>query len=802
MTTESRLVTAHPPMVPAHRIRQIDRCSGLCALPRLIAALVFVSASTGVASSSPSREERIAAYVQYCAAVRELMIDGGRSPHHAAPLATSLDLDPSGLATWVREKIAYDPSVGSNRGSEGTLAAMAGGDWDRALLLGEMLRAGGYSPRYVVVRRTPTEIATLQSDWLARPSPWRGISASAPRPAGAAVAEVLVDHGVNLASVRSRHERSAQLWEIMLNESTQPVDAVAKKIESTVSGLARPTEAAAGSERRLQQTLSARVLVEIDVDGKLLILSPGPEPAVPSSTLVAALPRLEEVPEDQRTQFTVTVQMEPEGGPSAVEPISVFTWTKDLSTLGLNSARLEIVPVGVTYDEPAYTWSPAVWHERLKKLNQFQVILRHGESVLASSAFTRDGTLLDKGGQDQDAGQMGKGLGGLFGDALGGEVEESTPAKKTPPPTVAPGLPHSLSLVLEVREPGQPVIRQKRLLTGALRPGKLPIYTADILASGGALGPWSVAWLALDTTTANAAPLGEVLASSDPKRFEGRDDLKRFPALLFDWQLGRLALAARLLRDHPDLTLRTGPTVVLVSSQVYPGEGTTGVGARVALDVVCDGLTLVPRTKAALPTMYAANLRLGIGSTLLETALLSRRLPPPAPQGTFEAWKLADRAGLRPQAMLATSLGAAGSVLPHPLARWGIEAGESGRLLVFPGGSEPRVWWSIDPIDGRAIGRGDGAEGQSAMEYLQVLKMNLSNLKCNLTLMHAMLGGGDNNTMARDWAMCITGSDNPGSYLNWTGSMVEVYGIADPGLAKMGDCLAGAVDLIDLIKGD
>lgn len=789
-------------MIPPPKIRRIGRGSALRTVPRLIAAFAFVSTSFGVAASPPSREERIAAYVQYCAAVRELIIDGGHCPHRPAQLATSLAADPSGLAAWVREKIAYDPSVGSNRGAEGTLAAMAGGDWDRALLLGEMLRAGGYSPRYLAMPRTPTESSALQAEWLARPSPWKNITADATRPADAAVPRVLVDYGVNLASVRNRHERSAQLWQTILGESTQPVDAVAKKIESAVGNLARPTEAAAGSERRLQQTFSTRVLVEIDLDGKPLILSPGPESTVPASAILAALPRLDEVPEDQRTQFTITVQMEPEEGRGAAGPISVFTWTKDLSALGLNAARLEIVPVGVSYDEPAYTWAPAVWRERLTKLDQFQVILRHGESVLASSAFTRDGTLLGKGGQEQDAGQIGNGVGGLFGDALGGEAEEPTPAKKTPPPAASPSSPHSLSLVLEVREPGQPVIRQKRLLTGALRPGKLPIYTADILASGGALGPWSVAWLALDTTTANAAPLGEVLASTDPKRFEGRDDLKRFPALLHDWQLGRLALAARLLRDHPDLTLRTGPTVVLVSNQVSPSEGTTGVGARVALDVVCDGLTLVPRTKAAFTTMYAANLRLGIGSTLLETALLSRLLPPPAPQGTFEAWKSAEGAGLRPQAVLASSSGLPGSVRPHPLARWGIEAGESGRLLVFPGGPEPRVWWSIDPFDGRAIGRGDSAEGQSATEYLQVLKMNLSNLKCNLTLMKAMLGGGDSNTMARDWAMCITGSDNPGSYLNWTGSMVQVYGIEDAGLANIGDCLAGAVDLVDLIKGD
>ena len=800
----------------SHRMPRRSAFRGIPSVTRLLAGLLLLGAATGQASTALSREERIQRYVQYCAAVRERVIDGCTCPHNPAQVATFLATDPAGLASWVREKIAYDPSFGSNRGADGTLAAMAGGDWDRALLLGEMLRAGGYSPRYLAVPRTPAEIAAVQAAWLKRECHWRKLAADtapaadAPRPA----ADLLAEHGIDLASVRNHQARAAQLWTTQLREAGAPVEAVATKIESAAGKLADAKAGAAAATARLQQALQTRVLVEIDLDGTPLVLSPGPDAAPPVTAVSDDLERLEEVPEDQRTQFILTVQMEPAAADGAAEPITLFTWAKDLSALGLNPARLEIVPVNIAYDDPAFTWAPAIWRERLSKLEQFQVVLRHGDSPLAGPVFTRDGTLLGSGGgKAGDAGKLGQGVGDMFGGAFGGEEEEepesapATPAASAALPPMTPttsATVHPLCLILEIREPGQPVVCQKRLLTGALRPGKLPIYTADILACGGALGPLSVAWLALDATTANAATLGDVLTSADPKRFEGHDELKRFPGLLHDWQLGRLALAARQLRDHPELTLQTGPTVVLVSNQLCPDERSSEITARVALDVAFDGLALVPRTEQGFPAAYAANVRLGIASTLLETALLRRQLPPPAPRGTYELWQLAEKAGKAPLAVLATESGDLGRARPHPLAVWGIRGGETGKLLVFPGGAEPRVWWSINPLDGRTIGRGEGAEGLSMMEYLQVIKLNLSNLKCNMAVMQALLGGGSPDKTGQDWLKCMTGADNPGSYVNWAGSVLEVYQVVQWGgtLAQIGDCLAGAWDVYEMVKGD
>ncbi len=88
------------------------------------------------------------------------------------------------------------------------------------------------------------------------------------------------------------------------------------------------------------------------------------------------------------------------------------------------------------------------------------------------------------------------------------------------------------------------------------------------------------------------------------------------------------------------------------------------------------------------------------------------------------------------------------------------------------------------------------------MEYLQLVKLNLSNLKCCLAFMNSFMGGAGEDA-AKDWLMCMTGTDNPGSFVGWFGSVVDIYSVVKWGglVDQIGDCLAGAYDLYGLIKG-
>ncbi|HNV70257.1 MAG TPA: hypothetical protein PKO06_11210, partial [Candidatus Ozemobacteraceae bacterium] len=708
----------HQPVVSptqrTHRFRHVLIILGFALLAGLMVTTGF---------ASPSREERILSYLQFCSEVREAVIDGLPCPHSPSQVAAELASDPAGLASWVRSVISYEPTIGSNRGAAGTLAAMAGGDWDRALLLGEMLQAGGYSPRYVQVARTASETDALLASWLNAESRWRLLTEKTPVDASTADTfdEILTPYGLTKAVLRAQQASQTQVWSAHLSEALSPAESTATVIETAISKIGPASEA--GYQALIadvRRAMQYRVLVEIDQDEVPLLFSAGPEGALPAVSACKDLSRLEGAPEELCARLSLAVTMPTSEHETKPASVTVFTWEKNLADLWQQPIRLEIVPVNVSFAEPPQTWAPAQWFERLSGFEQFQVVLRHGDEPLAGPVFTRDSTIQasSQAGRDEAAGNLGSGLGDLFG---GTAEDASEPGSITPsdalspapvnshsaPPLastadapasmtrVASGPARPLVLTLELHRPGRPVLRQQRLLIGALVPDRFPVYTADILAVGGPVGPLTAGWMALDAVTANAPIVGEVLGSNDPQRFEGRDGLKRFPGLLHEWQLGRLAIATRLLRNDPGLLLKSEPTVVMLSNQLRPEPTRKAVGMRVAIDVISDGTTLFPRQPEKQAAAFAANLRLGIAATRLETVLLSRYLPPPGPQGTFEPWAESLRDGRSPIAVRLPVGGDSSPVCPHPLAAWGMKAEESGRLLVFPGVVAPRVWWSI-----------------------------------------------------------------------------------------------------------
>ena len=63
-------------------------------------------------------------------------------------LALTLAFDLPAIHAFVHEHIAFDPYPGVLRGAQGTLSARAGNDWDRALLLRDLVDASGYDVRF------------------------------------------------------------------------------------------------------------------------------------------------------------------------------------------------------------------------------------------------------------------------------------------------------------------------------------------------------------------------------------------------------------------------------------------------------------------------------------------------------------------------------------------------------------------------------------------------------------------------------------------------------------------------------
>lgn len=117
------------------------------------------------------------------------------------------------------------------------------------------------------------------------------------------------------------------------------------------------------------------------------------------------------------------------------------------------------------------------------------------------------------------------------------------------------------------------------------------------------------------------------------------------------------------------------------------------------------------------------------------------------------------------------------------------------------GGADNNAWWSVDAATGATIGRGDGGEGQSAMEYLQITKKNVENLKCMVGFSNQIIKGDAKKDTAQQWFMCMTASDNPGSGHGIPGAVESVYE-ADMGIGMICDVLGGAKDLYDIANPD
>ena len=82
-------------------------------------------------------------------------------------------------------------------------------------------------------------------------------------------------------------------------------------------------------------------------------------------------------------------------------------------------------------------------------------------------------------------------------------------------------------------------------------------------------------------------------------------------------------------------------------------------------------------------------------------------------------------------------------------------------------------------------------------------------LKCMVGLSNQILGGDSGRDQAKQWFMCMTGTDNPGSGHGVPGAIeggldsdAKVIKSLDLGFGPMADALGGAKDLYDIMNND
>lgn len=338
---------------------------------------------------------------------------------------------------------------------------------------------------------------------------------------------------------------------------------------------------------------------------------------------------------------------------------------------------------------------------------------------------------------------------------------------------------------------------QQRLICGGERPGTTPVFTADLLTTAGPVSAHATTWMILDAVTRNAPLATRLVLTEEPRRFEQTEDAVRFPKMPHDWQTMRLMLAQRALAADAGLTNSAGPTVVTRVTHITADKSQQSVAARQSMDVAFDRSILIPREADKSDAAAKANTSLGVAATVLESALLRTIDPAHGAKGAFSAFEEARASGAKP---------ASSPSNPPVVVAWSLSRNEGGRTLAFPGNDVSLVWWSVDPATGQAIGRGDGGEGQSAMEYLQITKKNVDNLKCMVGMSNQVLGGSSSREIGQSFLMCMTGTDNPGSGHGVPGG---IEGFIDPdeklfniGVGPLADALGGAKDLYDIMNQD
>src|SRR5687767_15939603 len=107
---------------------------GRCVSTLLLVASMPLVCRAAAPAPAPAADPAAERYLQYCKAAREQVLTPASCPFAPAAVAMVVGNEPTKLAEWVNERIAYEPYAGVVRGAEGTLAAQAGGDWHRAVL--------------------------------------------------------------------------------------------------------------------------------------------------------------------------------------------------------------------------------------------------------------------------------------------------------------------------------------------------------------------------------------------------------------------------------------------------------------------------------------------------------------------------------------------------------------------------------------------------------------------------------------------------------------------------------------------
>ncbi len=678
------------------------------------AVTLLAAAQTPVATGERSEAERAVAFLrglrQYRAA-----LDATRFDPRA--LGESFGADWRAAFRFLRDEIALHPYRGTLRFAEGTLVSRAGNACDRALLLADLLEAGGHPVRFA---RARLDEATA-----------RRLLATVDRPRATASRPVATDaFDPELLRALAPAGLGETAYRTALEESTAVVRNLAAGVASDTGFVRDSLTAALGDDRPppaappdVLAALADHCWVQmrtgdgwIDLDPSLPELAPGDRLAAAetvSDTLAPELApslafRLELLREEdgelrRQTVLDTTLAVE-----RAVETVSLLLMPE------LERQQRLIGPVlAGEYGDGFDTFVP--------------VLVTDGDARVGEP-FGPDGRVVAKDMNARVATGAGETLGGLFGGALGAlqQALDEAPAGTSGKSRFA-----GIELFLDLRLPDGSVRSERRLLVPPMPEEdlrRLLPRTTDLLITASRISRELFLARTLDALAAARPLVRATLREENPDRFERTvAGMRLMPLQLLEFAHLRSVFAEYLAAEaYPDLLALPAEPLVVAYRRETVRRGGEAVVSR-GFDLVFRRLSVVPREAGA---GTPAEMREFASLLAILDNVLEHRL---AGSGAVRSG-VAMLAGARREG-IALELLRSGRDLARlaevPAYARGLmeEALRAGYWVVAPARPIPRAdgplfaFWRLDPGSGQMLAIGADGAGQALAEYSQQIKL-------------------------------------------------------------------------------
>ncbi len=677
----------------------------------------LASARTPLASGDRGLADRAATFLrgirQYRAALDATRFD-------PRVLGETFGADWRAAFRFVRDEIALLPYAGTLRFAAGTLVSRAGNACDRALLLAELLEAGGHRVRFAR--------ATLGERVIGR------LLGNLDRPSTASSRPLAIDvYDPELLRLLGPAGLGEEEYRQVLEEGAATARALAEAVAVDAGFVGATLAAGLGPDwpPRPGRTDPAVLLAEhcwvqietaegwLDLDPSLPEMEPGDRLAEVGET-VADLPpslapvlalRLDLLREEggERRRATVLEAELPVGD-------------------AYETASLLIVPEVLQGERLV---GPALAGRYADGFDAFVPMLVTGDGYRVGDPFAPDGRVLAKDFNARVAGAVGETVGGLFGGALGalGQVLDE------PPPTVVEESRFAgLELRVEMRLPDGTVGSSRRLLVPPAPEEELRRLlprTMDFLVTASRVSRELFTARLLDVFNRTRPLLRATFRGAAPDRLE--DAVARFrlePLQLLEFAHLRAVFAEYLAAaEYPELlVVPDGPLVVAYRRENVQRDGT--VVERRGFDILFDRRLVLPREDGATSGTRRGELAASLG---ILDGVLEHHLADLAGGENLRSGLAALATAVRAEVPVRVLREAAelAELRDVPAYARGLmaEALREGRWILAPERPLPAddgplfAFWRIDPRSGEVLALGATGAGQAMAEYTQQIKL-------------------------------------------------------------------------------